>query len=136
MQASQEYAEDSRETLEGGRGLCITRRKTLAPACVGAAWSPLFLPFFLVSLPIPLRALKPGPKHKLTVRKQEHLGLTPGSPPANAKRPSGTRAGCMRGRTWALRVSSGAHYPHLQHFKARGRRGEDGATGRIFPADS
>ncbi|CAI9179237.1 unnamed protein product [Rangifer tarandus platyrhynchus] len=39
----------------------------------------------------------------------------------------------MRGGTSALRVSSGALYPHLQHFKARSSRGKDGAPGRIFP---
>lgn len=86
-----------------------------------------------MSLPIPLRALKPRPKHKLTVPKEAHLGLTPGSPPANTTRPSGTCAGCTRGGTSALRVSSGALYPHLQHFKARSSRGKDGAPGRISP---
>ena len=120
----------------GGRGLCITSLpsgKDTSASVYGGGLKPSLRLFFLVSLPIPLRALKPRPKHKLTVPKEAHLGLTPGSPPANTTRPSGTGAGCRRGGTSALRVSSGALYPHLQHFKARSSGGKDGAPGRIFP---
>lgn len=49
MQASQEYAEDSRETLEGGRGLCVTslpsEKDTRASVCRGGL-EPSLPPFF------------------------------------------------------------------------------------------